>query len=112
MLDYDLLRAIVYRVYLTGIHALRTGEIESSLPRLLDHHPLEGVEELIERKKAGAEKDALPDDEIASHRSRLDALEGELEAAFESSPLPAKPTSFDALDDFLVRARLALGSAA
>jgi predicted nucleotidyltransferase len=39
-----------YRVLLTGIHLLGTGEVEASLPRLNEHFRLPGVAELIASK--------------------------------------------------------------
>ena len=99
-----------YRVLLTGIHALRTGEIEADLTRLLERRPLDGVAALVERKRSGAEKGVLPADEAAVHRQALRALRAELEIAATESTLPDTPTSADALDDFLVRLRLSGGS--
>lgn len=95
-----------YRVLLTGIHVLRSGEIEADLRRLLETRPLPGVAELIERKRSGAEKGLLPAGEAAVHREALGSLRAELESAAAASPLPDVPVQADALDDFLVRLRL------
>ncbi len=103
----DLLYA--YRVYLTGIRVLETGEILTHLPTLLDAHRADGVEELLERKRAGAEKAALAAGEAEAHRPRLDALEAALGDAFDRSTLPERPTTMDALSEFVVRACLELG---
>lgn len=48
----------VYRVLLTGIHLMRSGEIEACLPTLLDHLPQDGVADLVEAKIHGSEKPA------------------------------------------------------
>lgn len=97
-----------YRVLLTGIHVLETGEVEANLRVLMQRHRLPGVAELVERKIAEAEGGKLPPGELASHLGELCQLEGRLAAAFESSVLPEVPTSLAALDDFIVRARLEL----
>jgi len=39
-----------YRVLLTGIHVLRTGEVETNLRVLTQHHPQPGIAELIKWK--------------------------------------------------------------
>ena len=99
-----------YRVLLTGIHVLETGRIEAHLPSLLGERPVDDVAELIERKKSGTEKEHLDDGELALHEERLDTLEATMNEAFLVSRLPDDPTTFDALNDFVVRARLELGA--
>src|SRR3982751_3123432 len=49
----------LYRVLLTGIHLLRTGEVEANLVRLNEEARLGHVDDLIARKLAGPEKSAL-----------------------------------------------------
>lgn len=49
----------VYRVFLTGIHLMRTGEVEANLPRLNDEFALSVVAELIAWKRAGDERSRL-----------------------------------------------------
>ena len=97
-----------YRVLLTGIHVLRTGEVEANLRVLTQYYPLSGIAELIERKIAGAENGQLQPGELAAHLAELGRLESDLAAAFEASTLPEAPTTLAALDDFIVRARLEL----
>lgn len=98
-----------YRVLLTGAHVLRTGRVESNFEVLLADQPVEGLPELIARKREGAEKGKLGASEAETHTDRLDALEAKLHEAFERSTLPEKVTSWEALNDFVVRARLELG---
>lgn len=101
-----------HRVLLTGIHVLERGEIEASLPRLLDMHSFEGagaVREWIEAKRQGAEKQPLEASAAERHAEQLDALTQRLEDAHDKCTLPDKPTTYDALHDFVVRARLELG---
>jgi predicted nucleotidyltransferase len=95
-----------YRVYLTGIRALRTGTIEANLLELNEEFRLPQVDELVARKRAGAEKSALAEGEADAHAVELNELERRLEEAHDASSLPESATTVDALDDFVVRVRL------
>jgi predicted nucleotidyltransferase len=95
-----------YRVYLSGIHALQTGEIQAHLPTLNRRFESVVVTELVDRKRAGGEKQLLAPGEAAEHAARLDALEAELVRAAEASQLPDLPTTLEELDAFVVDARL------
>ncbi|MBD1836929.1 nucleotidyltransferase domain-containing protein [Coleofasciculus sp. FACHB-501] len=97
----------VYRVLLTGIHLMRTGVVEANLVHLNEVFKLPYIPDLIERKLAGAEKSVLEDADIAFHQREFERLRGELEKASQSSHLPESPSSKDALNDLLVRLRLA-----
>jgi predicted nucleotidyltransferase len=94
-----------YRAALTGIVALRTGHIDAHLPSLLAERPAAGVLELIDRKRAGAEKGALAPGEASSHAAALATLARELDQARAASALPEAPLHHAALDDFLIRVR-------
>lgn len=96
----------VYRVLLTGIHLMRTGEIEANLVKLNERYPLEYVPELIARKLAGPEKGTLDDADCAFYEREYNRLRGELELAHEQSTLPERPGSGDALDDLLYCIRM------
>ncbi len=96
-----------YRVYLAGIHAMRTGEIVSHLPTLEQHVRVPEVDELVDRKRAGRETMRLETGELAAHAVVLDRLERLLDEAHASSTLPEEPTTRAALEDFVLRARLA-----
>lgn len=98
-----------YRVLLTGIHVLRSAEIEANLEVLLRHYPTPGVDALIERKRTGDEKGALEAGELEAHAPTLDALATRMEEAHDRSELPNDCTNYDALSDYVVRARLELG---
>jgi uncharacterized protein len=100
----------LYRVYLTGIHVLRTGDVNAHLPTLLEDYPVDEVDALIQRKRAGAEKAVLTDGEWARHRPIADRLEAQLAAAFDASDLPDEPTTLAQLDDFVVRVCLEMGT--
>src|SRR6059036_942183 len=49
----------VFRVLLTGIHLMRTGEVEANLKRLNELFRLPFIAELVARKLAGPEKSSL-----------------------------------------------------
>jgi predicted nucleotidyltransferase len=98
-----------YRVLLTGIHVLRTGAIEAHLGQLIECYSVPSVTELMARKQTGAERSALATDELPTHLAQLARLEADLAADYEACALPDAPTALDALNDFVVRARLELG---
>jgi uncharacterized protein len=99
----------VYRVLLTGIHLMRTGEVEANLLRLNDEARLSPVADLIARKQSGPEKAALGESDFAHHQREYDRLRAELEAAYQASALPEGPAARPALNDLLVRLRLGAG---
>jgi predicted nucleotidyltransferase len=94
-----------YRVVLTGVHLLETGEVEPHLPTLNDRFRVSYIPELIARK-AAAETGALTGADMAFHREQLDAWEKRLEEAFAASTLPENPPVAE-LHEFLVELRLA-----
>lgn len=95
-----------YRVYLSGIHLMQTGSVESNLLALNEAHPMPEVSELIERKRFGAEHMTLREGELELHRGRLEQMEARLQHAHELSSLPLEPTTAKELNDLVVRARL------
>ncbi|MEZ4308986.1 MAG: nucleotidyltransferase domain-containing protein [Polyangiaceae bacterium] len=95
-----------YRVLLSGIHLMRTGEVVANIALLNEGFRIAAVEELIARKRAGAEKMGLDARDIEEHGGLLDGLESELHAAHEASRLPEEATSAEALNAFVVRLRL------
>jgi predicted nucleotidyltransferase len=96
----------VYRVLLTGIHLLRTGEIEANLVTLNEAFRLPQIPDLVARKLSGPEKGTLPDDESGFHEAEYQRLVALLEDAAASSTLPDAPSARAALHDLLVRVRL------
>ncbi|MEI8197387.1 MAG: nucleotidyltransferase domain-containing protein [Phycisphaerae bacterium] len=96
----------VYRVLLTGIHLMRTGEVEANLLHLNEEFQLPYVQDLVACKLAGPEKSRLPDANMAFHEAEYQRLVRELESAQEASSLPETPSARPALDDLLVRIRL------
>src|SRR5690606_24159274 len=67
----------VYRVLLTGIHLLRTGEVEANLVHLNEEAGLPHVTDLIARKLAGPEQSALDDADVAFHHREYERLRAE-----------------------------------
>ena len=96
----------VYRVLLTGIHLMRTGEVEANLVRLNQDAGLSRVADLIAYKMAGSEASALDDSDVEFHRGVYERLRGELAAAHVASTLPDGPSARPALNDLLTRLRL------
>ena len=96
----------VYRVLLTGIHLMRSGEIEANLIRLNDSAKLSYLPELIALKTGGPEKSVLAQSDLEFHRKEYDRLLAELERAYEGSRLPEMANGAQALNDLLVRLRL------
>ena len=96
----------VFRALLTGIHLMRTGNVEANLPRLAADAGLDFIDELIERKVSGEEKTTLEPTEIETYRPRYLQLVEQLETASERSHLPDEPMKKDQMSDFLVRIRM------
>ena len=94
-----------YRPLLAGIRLMRTGEVESNLPRLNDDFRIPQIDDLIARKLAGDERMKLAPAELEAHRPQFDRLCVELDEARDRSSLPEEPGGRDELDDFLVRLR-------
>jgi uncharacterized protein len=96
----------VYRVLLTGIHLMRTGEIEANLVKLNESFQLPSVPVLVRRKVAGPEHSTLDDRDLSFHESEYARLRADLERAHEQSTLPEGPSARPALNDLLVRLRI------
>jgi len=97
----------VYRVLLTGIHLMQTGKVEANLVHLNEDYRLPYLPELIARKQAGPEMSTLDDADLAFHRSEFERLTVLLEEMMQISQLPDAPTTRNAVNDLLVRVRLA-----
>jgi predicted nucleotidyltransferase len=74
-----------YRVLLTGIHLLRTGEVEAYLPRLAEEYGQTFLKDLIAQKQQ--EKWVAAELDWDFHDGRLRELEGQLDRAFAESTL-------------------------
>ena len=95
----------VYRVLLTGIHLMQTGEVEANLVKLNDRLNLPYIPPLIQRKLAGPEQSVLDDADLAFHASEYQRLRDVLELEAERTTLPDMPSAKPALNDLLLRLR-------
>jgi uncharacterized protein len=96
----------VYRVLLTGIHLMRTGEVEANLLALNAIERLPYIDDLVALKLAGAEKGQLDAADLDFHEREYQRLTQALEAAAAKSALPKQSSARPALNDLLIRLRL------
>lgn len=95
----------VYRVLLTGIHLMRTGEVEANLATLNRQFQLPSIDDLIQQKSQQAEAATLADCDLSHHQRRFETLCEQLEQTAADSHLPATPSAQNALNDLLIRVR-------
>lgn len=96
----------IFRVLLTGIYLMQTGEIEANLIKLNEIFNLSYLPELVEAKISGTEKGILPKADVAFYRREYEKLVKSLETAAESSVLPERPSAKADLNDLLIRLRM------
>lgn len=98
----------VYRVLLTGLWMMRTGEVEANLVTLNETFKLPYITDLIQRKLAGPEQGTLDDADLTFYQREFERLRAELQAAHEASLLREAPSDETraAINDLLVRIRL------
>jgi predicted nucleotidyltransferase len=96
----------VYRVLLTGIHLMRSGEVEANLVRLNESAKLSFIDDLVRLKLEGPEKGRLTEADLTLHESEYQRLVVELEGSYNRSTLPEVPSTRAALNDLLIRVRL------
>ena len=96
-----------FRTILTGIHLMRSGEIEANLERLNGEARLPFLTDLIALKRSGREKEPLPEP-LGIYRPAYLTLLSHLEAAQETTYLPSEVAKDvqAAVSDWVVRARL------
>lgn len=94
----------VLRTALTGVHALRTGEIVADLTHLYAEYGFPEAAALIERKRAG-ERVALSEGEFESCRALLDRAFAAIVEAHQQSSLPEEPRGEDDLEAWLIEVR-------
>lgn len=97
----------VYRVLLTGIHLMRSGLIEANLCHLNEVFKLPYLADLMAQKQSGTEKSFLTDADVEFHQGEYQRLREELDSAYQASTLPEAPSAKAALNDLLVRLRMA-----
>jgi predicted nucleotidyltransferase len=96
----------VYRVLLTGIHLMRTGQIEANLVTLNQEFALDYIPDLISQKIHGSEKQSLPPGSLDFFRSEFVRLNELLKQESERSNLPDTPSAEPMLDELLKEIRL------
>ncbi len=96
----------VYRVLLTGIHLMRTGEINANLEQLNDVYRLPYIPEMIAEKVGTHEQRTLSGTDMAFHAAEFARLESRLRDEHERTALPAETDAMPELSDLLVRLRL------
>jgi len=96
-----------FRTLLTGLHLMRTGEIEANLEVLNEAARLPYLDELTAQKRAGREKEPLQGD-LTFYEAEFQRLTSQLEEARETTHLPATVEAGveDAMSDLLVRLRM------
>ncbi|KND43716.1 MULTISPECIES: nucleotidyltransferase domain-containing protein [Streptomyces] len=95
-----------FRVLLTGIHLMRSGEVQAHLPTLVpetEEAPAY-LPDLVAAKAAEEHGKADVDRERVA--ADVERLQGVLEEEQALSVLPENPAAYDALHDFVVRVRL------
>lgn len=95
----------VYRVLLTGLRLLRTGEVNAHLLECNEELRLPYLEDLVAQKVEGTEKGALEASDFTFHEKEVERLTRELEEIAAVSPLPEEPSAGQALNDLLLRIR-------
>jgi predicted nucleotidyltransferase len=98
----------LYRVLLTGIYLMQTGNVEANLLHLNERFKLSYIDDLVARKVTGAERSTLDDADVKFHHAEYNRLTRLLEEAQAQSTLPEEPSCKAALNDLLVRVRLNL----
>ncbi|MDX2936282.1 nucleotidyltransferase domain-containing protein [Streptomyces ipomoeae] len=95
-----------FRVLLTGIHLMRSGEVQAHLPTLLPQvdapaylPDLVAAKAAQEHGKADVDRERVTED--------VERLQGVLNEEQALSVLPENPSAYDGLHDFVVRVRLA-----
>ena len=94
-----------YRVALSGVHLLSRGEVCAHLPTLVEEHGFHEVLELIDVKRAGAEKEPVPPELAAALRARWPELEALLGQAHEHSSLPESCPNLPEIEAWVVERR-------
>jgi len=95
----------VLRTALTGVHALREGEIVTDVTRLLDRYGLSEATALVEQKRRG-ERNELPGAMRVQWASRVGEVFALLDRAAAESALPAESPNAEEIEAWLIEARL------
>jgi predicted nucleotidyltransferase len=95
-----------YRVALSGAYLLESGELEQDVRVNAERYGIHEVKVLVELKRERDEKSALAPAENEELSASLDRAIGLLESAYAKSRLPDDAANREAMDRWLVRARL------
>ncbi|MEP3478270.1 MAG: nucleotidyltransferase domain-containing protein [Fuerstiella sp.] len=96
----------VYRVLLTGIHLMQTGNVQCNLQTLNEIHQSSEITELLEIKRHGIEKQVVDQCDFSFHEKAVERLTEQLKVESERSFLPDVPSAGDAINDLLIRIRM------
>jgi len=96
----------VYRVLLTGIHLMKSGEVEANLLNLNGDAKLPYIDDLVAKKLAGHEKETLSNSDLEFHQEAFNRLRAVLEEEYGRSTLPEATDAAASLHDLLLRIRL------
>jgi predicted nucleotidyltransferase len=94
-----------FRVLLTGIQLMNTGQVEANLLRLNNEFRLPYIEDLVARKTQGVEQSTLTEADVAFYKAEYRRLRAELELSSDRSTLPESPSCKQELSDLLIRLR-------
>lgn len=97
----------LYRVLLTGLYLMETGEVEANLIRLNKHYQFPFIPDLVAQKTEGTEQATMDRVDIAFHRRQYEELLRRLETAQATCSLPEAPSARNALSELLIDLRLA-----
>ncbi|MBF6613958.1 MAG: nucleotidyltransferase domain-containing protein [Chloroflexi bacterium] len=95
-----------YRVLLTGIHLMRTSQVEANLLRLNSSFNLPYIDDLVQHKLLGPEKSTLDKADLTFYEGEYRRLLSMLEQSYAESRLPKAPSCIDDLDTLLQEVRL------
>ena len=94
-----------YRVSLTGIHLLRTGELVTNVLHLYERYRFLNVPELVELKHA-RETGTIAESDEPRYLEDLERLEATLQDAAMDTVLPEEPRNRDELERYVIEERL------
>jgi hypothetical protein len=101
---WELLEAA--RVFLCGTHVLRTGEIDSHLPSLIERYDAPWLKAFVHRQQVHGDAAVLSGEEGRLLRYDLESLEMRLHSAHDNSVLPEGGGSITTLDEMLISLRM------
>lgn len=94
-----------YRVALTGMHLLRTGELITDVQTLAVDTPFDNIPRLVEYKQQSTEKAAIPADLDSIVEQDWVKLDEGLLAALEQSTLPERAPNLPEIEEWLLGIR-------